>query len=79
MTHIDIQLFAVFTIICAAIIYILVRVMRGRRCNSRYHISDDDCIDCPLKKNCKKTDEKFVNSKNMPTFATQNQKRRLRK
>lgn len=79
MTPSDIQLVAVFLIIAAAIIYIIFRVMRRRSGNCPDGLANDDCGDCPLKKNCKKVGQKFVSSKNMPTFATQNQKRRLRK
>lgn len=74
MTQTDIQLVAVFAIIAAAITFIAVRVARKRSGNCIDSPTNDDCPNCPLKKNCKKFDQKFASSKNMPTFATQNQK-----
>ncbi len=79
MTQSEIQLVAVFIIIAAAIFHLAVRAARKRSGDCPDSLTDDDCDDCPLKKNCKKIDQKFVSSKNMPTFATQNQRRRLRK
>lgn len=82
MTQADIQLVVVFIIIAAAITYLVLKLSRkhsGDCGNSPDSLTDDNCDNCPLKKNCKKISQKFATSKNMPTFATQNQKRRLRK
>ena len=54
MTQSEIQLVAVFIIIAAAIFYLAVRVARKRSGDCPDSLTDDDCDDCPLKKNCKK-------------------------